>query len=172
MRQIVPVLLLIMGLGAGAGAGYFMKPAPQPAGEIVSNATEMDYNSKIERKEDEGKFEDPTRDYVKLNNQFVVPIVKEGRVKSLVVMSLSVEVLPDSREDIFTREPKLRDIFLQVLFDHANAGGFDGNFTSSLNMGALRSGLLDVARSNLGGRVTNILISDIMRQDSSEGQTP
>jgi flagellar FliL protein len=167
LRKLIPVLLLIVGLFGGAGAGLFLKPVREPEDkETVAQMTEKT-EINIERKEFEEKPEEPLRDYVKLNNQFVVPIIKDGRVVALVVMSLSVEVLPDSREEVFAREPKLRDIFLQVLFDHANAGGFDGNFTSSLNMSALRSGLLDVAKSHLGNRVTDILISDIIRQDGS-----
>ena len=39
------------------------------------------------------------REYAKLNNQFVVPIVEEGRVAALVVMSLNVEVTAGGRSE-------------------------------------------------------------------------
>ena len=64
-------------------------------------------------------------EYVKLSNQFVVPVVKGKTVVSLVVLSLSLEVPEGQKDAVFRREPKLRDSFLQVLFDHANIGGFD-----------------------------------------------
>jgi hypothetical protein len=105
-------------------------------------------------------------EFVKLNNQFVVPVVAEGRVAALVVMSVSLEVAPGAREAVFSHEPKLRDSFLRVLFDHANAGGFDGIFTTSENLGTLRMALLEAARSVLGDRVADVLILDMMRQDT------
>ncbi len=56
--------------------------------------------------------------------------------------------------------------FLQVLFDHANAGGFNGAFTSSTNMDVLRQSLLETAQAVIGKSVRNVLIVDIVRQDS------
>ncbi len=68
-------------------------------------------------------------EYVKLNNQFVVLVMEGAEIQSLVILSLSVEVAAGQAELVYAREPKLRDTFLRVLFDHANMGGFDGPFT-------------------------------------------
>lgn len=105
-------------------------------------------------------------DYVKLNNQFVVPVVEGGQVASLVILALSLEATQGASEQIYARESKLRDAFLQVLFDHANAGGFRGSFTDGSNLVMLREALLEVAQRTLGDLVTDVLIVDIMRQDS------
>jgi hypothetical protein len=105
-------------------------------------------------------------DYVKMNNQFVIPVVTDGRIKALVVMSLSLEVVKGAGEQVYAREPKLRDAFLRVMFDHANSGGFDGDFTSNGNMLHLREALGDAGRSVLGDLVSEVLIIDIVRQDS------
>lgn len=105
-------------------------------------------------------------DYVKLPNQFVVPVVEDGRVAALVILSLSLEVEPGASEAVFAREPRLRDGFLQVLFDHANAGGFRGTFTDGANLVLLRGALREAAAKVLGGQVRDVLISDIVRQDS------
>jgi len=105
-------------------------------------------------------------EYVKLNNQFVVPVVARDMVTALVVMSLSVEIEPGRAENVYRHEPKLRDSFLQVLFDHANMGGFKGEFTNANNMDVLRAALTDVARATLGNLVKGVLITDIARQDS------
>ena len=67
---------------------------------------------------------------------------------------------------VYAREPKLRDALLQVLFDHANSGGFRGSFTDGANMILLRKALLEAAQSHVGEIVTGVLISDIARQDS------
>lgn len=90
----------------------------------------------------------------------------EGRISGLVVMSLSLEVGPGGQDLVFAREPKLRDVFLQVLFDHANAGGFDGAFTDANRLDPLRAALREVAVNVLGGVVSDVLIVDIARQDN------
>ncbi len=63
-------------------------------------------------------------------------------------------------------EPKLRDVFLRVLFDHANAGGFSGSFTKTTRMNTLRMGLLEAAQKALGPVVSDVLIVDVVRQDA------
>ena len=69
------------------------------------------------------------------------------------------------RETVYAREPKLRDAFLQVLFDHANMGGFRGTFTDSNNMDVLRNALNETARKSMGDLILDVLIMDIARQD-------
>jgi hypothetical protein len=114
--------------------------------------------------------QDTTKDtgnteFVKLNNQFVVPVVTRDRVSAMVVMSLSIEIAQGNSEIVYTREPKLRDGFLQVLFDHANLGGFEGEFTNANNMDVLRMSLRDVATLVLGDAARGVLITEIARQD-------
>lgn len=100
-----------------------------------------------------------------MNNQFVVPVVKGEDIAALVVMSISLEVPTGGSEQVYQREPKLRDALLQVMFDHANSGGFDGAFTSGSKMQVLRTALIEAARAELGQYVIDILITDLARQD-------
>jgi flagellar protein FliL len=90
----------------------------------------------------------------------------DGRIDAMVIMSINLEVIAGSTEAVFAQEPKLRDGFLQVLFDHANAGGFRGSFTDGANMVNLRNALMEVAMKILGDQVIDVLIVDIGRQDS------
>ena len=78
---------------------------------------------------------------------------------------MNLEVAVGGRELVYQREPKLRDAFLQVLFDHANAGGFDGVFTSGRNMALLRDALKETAQKTLGETLNDVLIVDFVRQD-------
>ena len=84
----------------------------------------------------------------------------------MVILSLSLEVKPSSSEQVYAKEPKLRDVFLQVMFDHANAGGFRGSFTDGSNLILLRRALQEAGVSVLGDILTDVLIVDIARQDS------
>ena len=155
IRKLIPVILALIGLGIGLAAGIVLRPVPHPAEGDMAAA-------------EHAKPADPETlpDYVKLNNQFIVPVLEDGRVASMVILSLSLEVTQGSSEIVYAREPKLRDAFLQTMFDHANAGGFRGAFTDASNLVLLRSALMEVSVSTLGDLVTDVLIVDIVRQDS------
>ncbi|MFZ7091084.1 flagellar basal body-associated FliL family protein [Primorskyibacter sp. 2E233] len=168
MRKLLPILLALIGTGAGVGAGLFLMPpaAEEHAdGAAVECAPPQDHAAEAHTPA-EAEAEPSTREYVKLNNQFVIPVVGSDKVTALVVASLSVEVTTGSTETVYAREPKLRDVFLQVMFDHANVGGFKGNFTTGNRMDDLRSSLLEAARPVLGDIVSDVLITEIARQDS------
>ncbi|MEL6414607.1 MAG: flagellar basal body-associated FliL family protein [Pseudomonadota bacterium] len=160
IKKLLPVILLLIGAGAGVGAGIFLRPEPET--EVM---TEQNDPATVKTEIAEQEEEPSDREYVKMNNQFVVPIVKEDRVNSLVVLSLSIEVPAGQREAIYAKEPKLRDSFLQVLFDHANIGGFDGAFTNANNLSVLRGALREVAQKDMGEQITDVLIIEIARQD-------
>jgi len=168
ITKLFPILLALIGLGAGVGGGIALRPPPQdmamenPCGDVNHDVDE-EYEMPEEETVDE---ENSAYDYVKLNNQFVVPVVQDGRVQSLVVMSISLEVTPGQSETIYQIEPKLRDLFLQVLFDHANTGGFSGQFTKSTRMNTLRTSLREAAQKVLGKSVSKVLIGDVVRQDA------
>lgn len=168
IRKLLPILLLLLGTGAGLGAGVFLRPAQdvtdhaEPADGGVTHAGETSHGNDTAQA---GKSPGAERDYVKMSNQFVVPVVENGAVSSVVLLALSIEIEPGHRDAIFLREPKLRDSFLQVLFDHANVGGFRGAFTDNNNLDVLRAALREVAMRDAGGHVTDVLIHDIARQD-------
>lgn len=150
-RKLLPLLLIPFGATMGGAIGHLMRPPPPAATESSPIA-----------------LPPPTaRSYVKLANQFVIPVMESGRVGSLVVLSLSLETAPAEAETVFAMEPKLRDEFLRVLFDHANAGGFRGTFTEGGRLAPLRRALLESAQRLLGPQgLTDVLITDIVRQDS------
>ena len=63
-------------------------------------------------------------------------------------------------------EPRVRAVFLQSLFDHANIGGFDGVFTSGESLLALRRTLKEVALPVVGEALRDVLITELLRQES------
>lgn len=145
-RVLIPIVIGVLGLPIGAGAGYLLRPAPEPGAEAAQE-------------------EAVPREYVDMSNQFVIPVLSNGAVAGLVVLSLSLEVKAGQTEAVLTHEPKLRDVFLQALFAHANAGGFRGAFTESAVLAPLRQALLEAARGVLPEIVSDVLINDIVRQD-------
>ena len=151
MAKILPILLMVLGLAGGVGAGIMLRPAPEPVTE----------------------GEDPqaapptmpsTTALYPLKGQFLVPIVEDERVASLIVIELALEVDDASIDMVPGKEPLLRDRLLQILFDHANTGGFDGIFTSNNNMAILRRALREGAGQVLGvSVVSEVLITNILR---------
>lgn len=164
---IIPLILALLGAAGGTFAGLALRPAAQAGGEgaplyddAIAEPAALDGSGHDQTDAPAAGF-----DYVKLNNQFVVPVVSGRQVDALVVMSLSLEIRQGEREAVYAREPKLRDAMLQVLFDHANMGGFAGAFTDGNTLDILRAALTDTARQVLGDVLNSVLIVDIARQD-------
>lgn len=177
IRLLLPVILLLAGLGGGVVAGKMMSgggeetAADSPAeddghgGDDGHGAEEDDGHGSSGGHGEEADPNSPY-EYVRLNNQFVVPLIRHGSVRSLVVLTLTIEVESGENELVYDREPRLRDALLRVMFSHANVGGFDGSFTAVESMAPLREGLREAARQVLGAVAHDVLIMDIVRQDA------
>lgn len=98
-------------------------------------------------------------------SQFFVPVVRNGRTQSIMILSLSLQVTPGTEGTIASQEHQLRDAILRRLMIHANTGGFDGNFTSDLQSRMLREALLTAAQDIAGADIIAILIEAIARQE-------
>jgi len=172
MRMLLPVILLLVGIGGGVAAGKILAAGGEDsASEGDQDAAYGNDDADASGADDGGEYGDASDlsglyEYVRLNNQFIVPVIRQGSVRSLVVLSLTVEVQNGENAVVYEREPRLRDAFLRVMFSHANVGGFDGSFTTVDAMAPLRSGLREAARQVLGDIVNDVLIVDIVRQDA------
>lgn len=161
-KYIVPFVLSLFGAAGGLGAGYALRPHHEEDATQAAHCVPCADSAALKK----GTALPPAAaDYVKLNNQFVVPVVDGNSVGALVVLSLSIETNNTSRDTVYAREPKLRDAFLRVLFDHASIGGFDADFTKATKLDILRQSLTTAAQAVLGPEATGVLITDIARQE-------
>ena len=171
LGKLIPLIVMAVAAVVGVGAGKFLRSgAPVEAGLAAQDTApaQADVEEPAMKKNPvkEPGVAGPLMDYVKLNNQFVVPIVEKDRVTSLGVLSLSIEVPEGKQDDVVKREPKVRDSFLQVLFDHANMGGFAGEFTETTAMDARLTARREISQRDLGrDTVHDVLILEIARQD-------
>lgn len=164
MKLLLPVLLGVLGLVSGLAAGAFFMPSQEPSDPADSE----DYATAVEGTDPYAPDpEEPEAGwvYARFEDQFVVPVMAQGRVASMIVMSISLEVDPEAENDVHSREPKLRDGFLRVLFDHERAGGFAEVFTDTRLLDDLRGRLLSVAQGVMGDAVNDVLVTDMLRQD-------
>lgn len=159
MKIILPVLLALIGLAAGAGTGWFLRPAPEPA---ATPALAGDDPSAAATALAPGADTETLR----LPNQFLVPVIGDGRMRAMVVIGLALEMPAEHGMTLERHEARLRARFLQAMFDHANLGGFDGVFTNGEVLHGLRMTLRDIARTELGESVHDVLITDLVRQES------
>ncbi len=163
MGKLLPIILIVLGVAGGGGAGFFLRPVPEPVADADHGEKE---NAKADHKTAPPDEEENPPAFVKLNNQFVVPVVSSENVSALVVLSLTLETYEAATEQLYSLEPKIRDTSLRVLFDHAFSGGFDGQFTVPTKLDTLRKALLDAINLIAKDAVTDVLITDIIRQDT------
>lgn len=176
MKKLIPVILMVLGLVGGGGAGIMLRQPAEPVecppddehceGETAEHGDEpAEGDLGAEDTEGDTATEDVASiEYVALQRQIIVPIVTDDTVVSLMVLSLSLEVVAGATPLVYDRQPKLRDVFLEVLFRHANTGGFEGVFTSGEKMSDLRNALNGAANEVLGENVVQVLVTEILRQ--------
>jgi hypothetical protein len=170
LKKLIPIVLILVFGGAGIAAGLMLKPDPKaehaemnPCGEDPKAHAEQ---KKAVQENAPNKPENVSFEYVKLNNQFIVPVIKGDLVSSVAIVALSLEVKTGTKDNVYAVEPKLRDAFLQALFDHASLGGFDGAFATTENLIRMRRSLKESAVAVLGNIVNDVLVTDIARQDN------
>lgn len=145
----------------GGAAGYFLRPTPQDvAGDCVCEQA-------IGAGDADTAPDDPVEayEYVDIQKQFLVPIIEDESMTGMMIMSLSLEVSPGTQEAVFSREPKLRDEFLRILFAYASIGAFAENFMDANDLKLVRSDLTEAAKDVLGPIINEVLIVDMIRQD-------
>ncbi|MDA5557437.1 flagellar basal body-associated protein FliL [Shimia sp. MMG029] len=172
MKKLLPIIMLLVGVGAGVGAGIALRPAPEPPvmdAEMAEGAEHSDEHAmkKEPKKEDKAEGVPTGREYVELVDQFIIPVVNDSSVTSLILITLTLEVDAGTTESVFQAEPRIRGALLQAMFDHANIGGFNGAFTNSSKLEPLRQTFVDVAQSVYGDEISDVLIVQITRQDVS-----
>lgn len=161
IAKIIPLIFLLAGMAGGIGAAMFLSPPLDQQSSMETGPSEKPEGSDNETATNSGT------EFVKMSNQFVIPVVEGNSIAALVVISLSLETRPGISDEIYDREPKLRDAFLRILFDHANMGGFKGaSFIQTETLDLLRTALREVAQEEIGPEVLNVLIMDIIRQDT------
>lgn len=164
MGKLVSMIVVAAGLAGGIATGLWLRPPPVPC-EMTSDPDCAEEAKKKDAAAQERRHADTPPEFVELNRQFVVPLLREGRVAALVITSLAAEVDAGMSEAVHTLEPKLRDAFLQVLFVHAHSGGFDGDFTAQRSLEDLKARLMEQAEGIVGPGLRNVLVTEIVRQD-------
>lgn len=81
MKKLLPILLALIGTASGIGAAVLLKDA-KPAASTNSEEIQKDVAS-----HPTPSSADIQTSYVKLNNQFIVPVIDGERVAAIIVLS-------------------------------------------------------------------------------------
>lgn len=173
MKFIVAMLIVLLAIGGGGALGIMLKPAPEPASGQGEGArekgsghapTDMDH-ADAPGADAHGDSGGAAPAYVKIARQMIIPVVEGGKTQALMVFEIALDVPEKYREEVFEREPRLRDAFLREMFEMSHTGAFLETYTSERVMEELREKLLAAARVHLGARVSDVLILDALRQE-------
>lgn len=104
-------------------------------------------------------------DFINFKRQFVVPVIKEDAVGSLILLNLGLEVPGGMRDEVFRLEPRFRDAFIRELLQLSDDGYFDEALTSPETYEVVRETLQRAAQNISKEGVTGVLILDMTRQD-------
>lgn len=190
IQKLIPIIVIVIASLAGGGGGYFFKmqsaaSGAPTGGEHASadgdhgakpdgdngddhgDADADDHGKKKKKKKKKGGHGDePTSStiYMKFSRQFVVPVVKQGRPKSMLILDVNIAIDSSFGESVYTYEPRLRDAMLAELLNLASQDMLPALLEDGDKMAATKQALLETAKTIIGDAAQDILILDIGMQ--------
>lgn len=194
MKNIITAIIAIACIVAGGVGGHFLrsmsggadapdkhaeKKADTGHGEKDEKAAKKDDHAKKPEKKDAHGKEDAGKGghgagdtastggvvYYKFSREFVVPIIRENRVQSLVILNLNLEADEAISQKLFEMEPKLRDNIMTTLITLSNDGTTFESMTNVENYESIRSMVLMNLQTVVSTGINNVLIVDLAKQD-------
>ncbi len=177
MKQIVPSIVALLAISAGGGAAYFVKSGASPKAPSAAHESSGDESGghaapkPVKAKKGHGKSDkhgdaassDVT--YYKFSREFVVPMIEDDRVQSLVILNLNLEVDTAISQELFSKEPVLRDNIMTTLVKLSSGGRTLNSITDVDNYETLRAMILTNLQNEIPVGIRNVLILDMARQD-------
>lgn len=179
MKKILIMLIPVLALAAGSIGGDMLRPAAKANAEGAhadgSSAADATAATEAHGSTDTGPSEDAhgggghggdpgAAAWFTFPSQFFVPMMRNGDMGAMMIMTLTVETTEADLEPMKQQEHRLRDALLRHLMVLANTGAFDGNFTAEARLRVMREGLLKAAQDATELSVDKVLIEDIARQ--------
>ena len=147
-----------MSSGSAEPKAHAEKPADSGHGEIKEESHGAKADTETKKKDDHSKKPEKkdahggdshgggsaSSDviYYKFTREFVVPIIRNGKVSSLVILNLNLEADASISQKLFEMEPKLRDNIMTTLITLSNDGTTFESMTSVENYETFRSMVL------------------------------
>ncbi|MEL6414500.1 MAG: hypothetical protein AAFQ15_06125 [Pseudomonadota bacterium] len=182
MKLILTSIVAIIFIALGSFAGVVLKtPSSAAAAGAEESEAEGDYGDKkkdAKKEEKGGDKKDAKKDdkyaksggsgsteYYKFSREFVVPVMRNDQVKSLVILHINLEGSSSTIDDLFSEEPKLRDNIMTTLIGLSNDGRTLEEPTQIDNYEMIRSMVLMNLKDAVSDDIKNVLIVDMAKQD-------
>ncbi len=176
MKLIITSVVAIIFVAAGSIAGVMLKAPTEVSASTLDGTAEKDgdyakddHGDDKKAKKSGDKYDKAASSgdsaYYKFSREFVVPIMRGGQVKSLVILHISLETDSSTAEDLFTEEPKLRDNIMTTLIELSNDGRTLVDVTDVNNYETIRAMILMNLNDAITDGIKNVLIVDVAKQD-------
>lgn len=185
MKSIISIAVLVVSVALGSVGGLMLKSGSGGGDtasddkKAYSHAKKDDDHGK-EKDDGHGKkdkhakkdkhggdtISDPSKsEYYKFTREFVVPIMRDETVRSLVILNINLEVESGMNSELFSMDPKLRDNIMSTLVALGNDGVTLERMTSAESYETIRSMVKKNLNSVVASGIKNVLIVDLGKQD-------
>ncbi len=188
MKNIITALVAVVFIVIGGVVGHMLRGGSGDAEAATSAKKDEGHSEKAEdgeshapkekEKDSHGGDKKAKKDghgastgssesaYFKFSREFVVPMIQNERVSSLVILNINVESDAALSDKLFSQEPVIRDVIMTTLIEISGDGKTFQSMTSIENYETLRSLILVALQKKFPDMgIKNILILDIARQD-------
>ncbi|MEL6829403.1 MAG: hypothetical protein AAFO63_04630 [Pseudomonadota bacterium] len=185
IKSVISAVIIAVFIVIGGVGGHFLKTGgggSESSAELSSGTDEKADKKDSYGKDDKGQKKDDGHGgkgdkdeyggsapgdvyYFEFSREFVVPILREGRVESLVIIQLNLEADLELSRNLFTMEPKLRDNIMSTLIALSNDGDTLTNLTDVEHYETIRAMVLMNLEDVVAEGLHNVLILDIAKQD-------
>lgn len=181
MQKLLPIIVILIAGITGGGGGYFFKLQASQGGEEHADAGEHaeedghgeksddghggKKDKKKKKKGGYGEADASSTVYMKFGRQFVVPVVQNGKPRSMIIMDINVEVNSELGETVYAYEPRLRDALLSHLIMKAGQGDLPRMLEDTAMMEETKAELLAISKTIIGDGALQVLIQDIGMQN-------
>lgn len=185
MKNLITALVAVIFIVIGGVVGHMLRGGSGDADASTKADTEGHGEEKADKKDHAPKEKDSHGGekkakkgdhaaassgggmaYFKFSREFVVPIIQNERVASLVILNINVESDAAQSDKLFSQEPVLRDVVMTTLIEISGDGRTFQSMTSIENYETVRSLILTALQEKFPDMgIRNILIQDIARQD-------
>lgn len=183
MKQLVPAIVAALCIALGSVSAFFLKGSPSaPAAGAAAHAEADTHGDDSHGAKTDSHGEAKSSGghgggghgssavpgevtYYKFSREFVVPMIEDDKVKSLVILNLNLEIDPDAWQKLADKEPVLRDNIMTTLIKLSSGGRTLYSITEVESYETVRTMILANLRSEVSEGIHNVLILDMARQD-------
>lgn len=182
MKHIITAIVAVVCIIAGGVGGHFLKSGGAPAEAATAKADDgkgEDGHEKAPAEKETAKAKDDKHAksggkgssasggvaYYKFSREFVVPLLENGRVSSLVILNINLEIDESVSAKMFSMEPAVRDNIMTTLVSLANDGKTFQTLSDIESYESMRALVLMNLKKVVPSGVRNVLILDMARQD-------